>query len=125
MKRRIMKIWDKMDIAGPIAGMLIMLYISWNGSYFGSRLLVRHFGWSFSEYGYHLFVMAMQIIIFFSSAGPLLPTLHAERIRTSIGRSLRLCGRSPKAISRLNWRTAANTGSSEGLWKGSTKWRVS
>ncbi|ETT56532.1 HAMP domain-containing sensor histidine kinase [Paenibacillus sp. FSL P4-0338] len=67
MKRRIMKIWEKIGIVGPIAGMLIMLYISWNGSYFGSRLLVRHFGWSFSEYGYHLFVMAMQIIIFFVS----------------------------------------------------------
>ncbi|NQX47114.1 two-component sensor histidine kinase [Paenibacillus tritici] len=64
-----MRIWEKMNVAGPIAGIIIMLFISWNGSYFGSRLLARHFHWSFSEYGYHLFVMGMQIIIFFCVAG--------------------------------------------------------
>lgn len=65
MKHRAKKIWEKVKIVGPIAGLLSMFFITWNGSYFGSRLLVHYFHWSFSEYGYHLFVMAMQIIIFF------------------------------------------------------------
>lgn len=51
------------------AGILSVLFLSWNGSYFGSRLLVQHFGWSFSEYGYHMLIMAMQIILFIGIGG--------------------------------------------------------
>ncbi|MEK4325774.1 HAMP domain-containing sensor histidine kinase [Paenibacillus sp. FSL R7-0312] len=69
MLSRIKKVWKIINVIAPIAGILAMLFISWNGSYFGSRLLVRHFGWSFSEYGYHLFIMGMQVIIFFCVAG--------------------------------------------------------
>ncbi|WP_238651232.1 sensor histidine kinase [Paenibacillus piscarius] len=53
----------------PLAGVLAVLFVSWNGSYFGSRVLVRYFGWSFPDYGYHLFVMAVQVVLFFCIGG--------------------------------------------------------
>lgn len=53
-------------IVREILGMGILiaaLYVSWNGGYYGVKLLSGHFEWSLSPYGSGLLAMALQFLI--------------------------------------------------------------
>ncbi|WNS42591.1 HAMP domain-containing sensor histidine kinase [Paenibacillus sp. MMS20-IR301] len=63
------RLWTALKVIANFAGVLTVLFLSWNGSYFGSRLLVQHFGWSFPDYGYHMLIMAMQVVLFICIGG--------------------------------------------------------
>ncbi|KWX89158.1 hypothetical protein AMQ83_02270, partial [Paenibacillus riograndensis] len=54
-----------MGITTVIAG----FYLSWNGGYFGLKLLEKHFNWSFTPYKSQLLTMMLQFLILFLLAG--------------------------------------------------------
>ncbi len=60
------------DIFKAILGILVVLtgfYLSWNGGYFGLKLLEKHFGWSLTPYKSQLLTMVLQFLILFLLAG--------------------------------------------------------
>lgn len=49
--------------------MLTGFYLSWNGGYFGLKLLDKHFNWSLTPYKSQLLTMVLQFLILFLLAG--------------------------------------------------------
>lgn len=104
------------DILKAVAGILVVIigfYLSWNGGYFGLRLLEKHFSWSLTPYTSQLLTMVLQFVILFLLAGT---SALIGRLRGTNGpfifRLLPPCGKSPKGISRWRSKTAGATVSS-------------
>ncbi|MNC11537.1 Alkaline phosphatase synthesis sensor protein PhoR [compost metagenome] len=60
------------DILKAVMGILMMItgfYLSWNGGYFGLKLLEKHFNWSLTPYKFQLLTMVLQFLILFLLAG--------------------------------------------------------
>lgn len=71
-------------IMREILGMGILiaaLYASWNGGYYGVKLLSGHFEWSLSPYGSGLLVMALQFLILLVVGGTTALIGHARGMR--------------------------------------------
>lgn len=62
------RVWNAVKSALNFMAFLAMLYVSWNGSYFGAKLILRKFGWTLSDYTYQLLIMGLQIVLIFGIA---------------------------------------------------------
>ncbi|AIQ55225.1 sensor histidine kinase [Paenibacillus sp. FSL R7-0331] len=60
------------DVLKAAAGIIVVItgfYLSWNGGYFGLKLLEKRFGWSLTPYTSQLLTMVLQFFILFLLAG--------------------------------------------------------
>ncbi|WP_039838463.1 sensor histidine kinase [Paenibacillus sonchi] len=60
------------EIVKRVMGITIVIagfYLSWNGGYFGLKLLEKHFNWSLTPYKSQLLTMMLQFLILFLLAG--------------------------------------------------------
>ncbi|MEC0169248.1 HAMP domain-containing sensor histidine kinase [Paenibacillus graminis] len=56
------------EIVKRVMGIIMVIagfYLSWNGGYFGLKLLEKHFNWSLTPYRFQLLTMLLQFLILF------------------------------------------------------------
>ncbi|MHA6532644.1 sensor histidine kinase [Paenibacillus sp. BAC0078] len=63
------KFWQVSKVVLGISAWLAVLFVTWNGGYFGTRLMVQRFGWTLSAYETQLLIMGGQVIILICIAG--------------------------------------------------------
>ncbi|WP_019914954.1 sensor histidine kinase [Paenibacillus sp. HW567] len=63
------KVWNAVKSVLNFMAFLAMLYVSWNGSYFGVKLILEKVGWTLSDYTYQLLIMGLQLVLIFGIAG--------------------------------------------------------
>ncbi|WP_379157021.1 sensor histidine kinase [Paenibacillus sp. sgz5001063] len=63
------RFWEVCRIILKILGLLSLLFVTWNGGYFGAGLILHQFGWELSAYTYQLLIMGLQMLIMFGLMG--------------------------------------------------------